>query len=372
MVKTVYVVCFLLCYCNIYLAKATLSPKNRVSKSEKKSEKIKEGPQNYSVFDKGFVTEIESAKDIISNHKAFFKEVDDYKFDGLVLGYVTPWNSHGYDVAKIFGNKFTHISPVWLQISGQDYQVRGLHDVDSKWMVAVKNAGRQRNLKIVPRLLFEGWYGRDYLNIVSNEGRMKKLTQSLIKTAKKYHFDGYVLEVWSQVVMVLKFDLLTKFIKDIASALNEEDLETILVIPPKRDSQDAFTHEHFDELYGHLAAFSLMTYDFSVSGAPGPNAPIDWIEDCIKSLTPHKAQRKKILTGLNFYGNDFTIARGGSPIVSHEYIDRLKKHISNGKLQYDSKVAEHWFDYTFSIVSCMVFKRILIVYNRFDITSTFA
>ncbi|CAH1967928.1 unnamed protein product [Acanthoscelides obtectus] len=147
MVKTVYVVCFLLCYCNIYLAKATLSPKNRVSKSEKKSEKIKEGPQNYSVFDKGFVTEIESAKDIISNHKAFFKEVDDYKFDGLVLGYVTPWNSHGYDVAKIFGNKFTHISPVWLQISGQDYQVRGLHDVDSKWMVAVKNAGRQRNLK---------------------------------------------------------------------------------------------------------------------------------------------------------------------------------------------------------------------------------
>ncbi|VEN40074.1 unnamed protein product [Callosobruchus maculatus] len=346
MVKTAHVAYFL-CFCYIFLplSKGTLSPKNRVTKSEKKTEKNKEGPQNYSVFDKGFVTEIPSAKDIISNHKAFFKEVDEFKFDGLVLGYITPWNSHGYDIAKVFGNKFTHISPVWLQISGQDYVIQGLHDVDAKWMTAVKNAGRQRKLKIVPRILFEGWYGRDYLTVASNEINMKKLTQSLIKTAKKYHFDGYVLEVWSQVVMVLKFNLLTKFIKDIASGLNEEGLETILVIPPKRDSQDVFTHEHFDELYDHVAAFSLMTYDYSVSGAPGPNAPIDWVEDCIISLTPHKTQRKKILTGLNFYGNDFTIGRGGNPIVSHEYIDRLRAYISNGKLQYDSKVAEHWFDY---------------------------
>ena len=26
------------------------------------------------------------------------------------------WNSHGYDIAKIFASKFTHISPVWLQL----------------------------------------------------------------------------------------------------------------------------------------------------------------------------------------------------------------------------------------------------------------
>ena len=27
------------------------------------------------------------------------------------------WNSHGYDIAKTFARKFTHISPVWLQLT---------------------------------------------------------------------------------------------------------------------------------------------------------------------------------------------------------------------------------------------------------------
>lgn len=43
------------------------------------------------------------------------------------------WNSHGYDIAKTFGGKFTHISPVWLQLKrrGREmFEVTGLHDVD--------------------------------------------------------------------------------------------------------------------------------------------------------------------------------------------------------------------------------------------------
>ena len=43
------------------------------------------------------------------------------------------WNSHGYDVAKWFGAKFTHISPVWLQIKrkpGGAFVMEGGHDID--------------------------------------------------------------------------------------------------------------------------------------------------------------------------------------------------------------------------------------------------
>ena len=29
----------------------------------------------------------------------------------MFTGFVTPWNNHGYDVAKIFGAKFNYISP---------------------------------------------------------------------------------------------------------------------------------------------------------------------------------------------------------------------------------------------------------------------
>lgn len=49
------------------------------------------------------------------------------------------WNSHGYDVAKVFGGKFTQISPVWLQLKrrGREmFEVTGLHDVDQGSRVA--------------------------------------------------------------------------------------------------------------------------------------------------------------------------------------------------------------------------------------------
>ena len=38
----------------------------------------------------------------------------------------------------------------------------------------------------------------------------------------------------------------------------------------------------------------------------GPNAPVDWVKDCVLSLSPEKGkQRSKILLGLNFYGQDY-------------------------------------------------------------------
>lgn len=71
------------------LSKATLSPKSpRGNKA--KIEKAKIGPQNYTVFSKNLVVEEPHSKDIISHCQGFFKEVDEFSYPGLVLGYVTP------------------------------------------------------------------------------------------------------------------------------------------------------------------------------------------------------------------------------------------------------------------------------------------
>lgn len=59
-------------------------------------------------------------------------------------------------MAKIFGNKFTHISPVWLQIhrrGAEKYEVTGTHDIDKQWVVDVRNAGRERKTKGLPAIL---------------------------------------------------------------------------------------------------------------------------------------------------------------------------------------------------------------------------
>lgn len=72
-------------------SETTLTPKSpRSTKDKNKVEKAKSGPQNHTVFTKKFISETPNSKDIINNHGAFFKEVDEFSFKGLVLGYVTP------------------------------------------------------------------------------------------------------------------------------------------------------------------------------------------------------------------------------------------------------------------------------------------
>lgn len=54
------------------------------------------------------------------------------------------WNSRGYDIAKIFHKKFTHVSPVWLQIKvkSDGYQITGTHDIDKGWVKEVIRGGK--------------------------------------------------------------------------------------------------------------------------------------------------------------------------------------------------------------------------------------
>ena len=96
-----------------------------------------------TVEERELVTSTPKWKDIASNHNLYSssnQHTRNMMAGAMVLGYVTPvrfvcmyvhspfwvclmfcvvyiqWNSHGYDVAKIFAGKFTHISPVWLQL----------------------------------------------------------------------------------------------------------------------------------------------------------------------------------------------------------------------------------------------------------------
>ena len=111
------------------------------------------------------------ALDVVSK-KMIINCPNNYKRNFIVSGYVTPWNSHGYDVAKIFsGNKLNLISPVWLQVhpagDGVNYKIGGLHDKDVKWMMKLKKNGA----KIVPRILFDKWVANDYIKLFTENKR---------------------------------------------------------------------------------------------------------------------------------------------------------------------------------------------------------
>lgn len=286
-----------------------------------------------------------TARDIIAEHGTYFGNVNKRQFSGNVLGYVTPWNSQGYNIANIFTPKFTHISPVWLQVKKKgslSYKIIGKHNVDSKWMNGLKK--NNINVKITPRILFEDWSISDFINLFSSENEQSELIATLIKACKNNKFDGLVLELWLQSGGRIDSQILVNFVILVAQKFKENSLEIILVIPPSRGyKNEIFTEEHFSQLSDFVSSFSLMTYDYSNPQRPGPNSPLQWVKKCVEFLVPDSKnpKRSKILLGLNFYGNDYTVS-GGGPIVGHDFIKLLNDY--KGKLKFDNVSKENFFE----------------------------
>ncbi|XP_036137016.1 chitinase domain-containing protein 1 isoform X2 [Molossus molossus] len=304
----------------LWLALACGSVHTTLSKSDAKkaaSKTLLEKTQfsEKPVQDRGLVVTDPRAEDVVLEHRSYCSaKARERNFAGDVLGYVTPWNSHGYDIAKVFGGKFTQISPVWLQLKrrGREmFEVTGLHDVDQGWMRAVRK--QSKGLRIVPRLLFEDWTPEDFRSVWDSEDEIEELSKTMVQVAKSQHLDGFVVEVWSQLLSQ-KHVGLVHMLTHMAEALHQARLLLILVIPP------------------------------SVTPGPGPNAPLSWVRACVQLLDPKSKWRSKILLGLNFYGMDYSASRDArEPVIGTRYIQTLKEH--RPRIVWDSRAAEHFFQY---------------------------
>jgi len=282
-------------------------------------------------------------KDVYNNHAAYFKKTNFRNFNGSILGYVTPWNSHGYDVSKIFTNKFTVLSPVWLQVKkqGNVYQIGGLHDIDSKWLKQLKK--NNPSIRINVRIVFEGFTVPDYKHLFDSKYDQIRLAQTIIDTCVTHKFSGIVLELWNTLYYTnIPHDTITNFVKYISRNFKEKDLDLILVIPPHRLGGIQFTKQNYDDLYDDIAGFSLATYDFSSVEKPGPNSPLSWVKEAVLRLVPdEKEKRSKILLGLNFYGMSYT-SSGGGPILGRDVVQTLKNF--KKKLNFDTSSGESYFE----------------------------
>lgn len=385
MIRRMKIISFILIILIIHNANSTLGPgdkknkkSSKTSKNSEKSDKddnhndeiskniVNKSTKGIPVFDLGLIKSDANTKEIIDNHANYCAECShDKLFRNKVLGYVTPWNSKGYDIAKIFANKLDLISPVWLQIqrTGRNkYKLTGTHDIDKGWMKDIRNSSdsSHQQTEIMPRILFENLQTEDLHAIFNNEEEKQAFAAYLVRQAREYKFDGYVLEIFSQLGGYAKFEI-QHLIMDLADALHDAGKKLIVVIPPvvrgkiSKDGfledevlGDKFTKEDFDILKEKIDYFSLMTYDYPlIMRTVATNAPLVWIKRNIKYLTNEKKYRAKILMGLNFYGYHYELTSDGKlkqqpePVLGRQLIELLNE--GDWRMRYDESSKEHGF-----------------------------
>ncbi|CAK8540177.1 unnamed protein product [Lathyrus sativus] len=314
------------------------------------------------VNQRGLVTTDTNFQDILTENTKVSENTSIRHYTYPVLGYITPWNSLGYEMAKRFNSKFTHLSPVWYDLKSQQSSLvlEGRHNADRGWISELKKAGKAL---ILPRVVLEA----SPEELLRKKKLRNKAIDLIVTECKEMGYDGVVLESWSRWAAYgilhdpIMRSLALQFVKQLGDALHSiisekvsgQKLQLVYVIgPPSSEKLQAhdFGPKDLETLSEVVDGFSLMTYDFSNPHKPGPNAPLEWIQIILRILLGASANRAqnitpKIFFGINFYGNDFSLSKdsGGGAIIGRDYLALLEKH--RPALQWDKNSGEHLFFY---------------------------
>eukprot|EP01114_Cavostelium_apophysatum_P009171 TRINITY_DN22254_c0_g1_i1.p1 TRINITY_DN22254_c0_g1~~TRINITY_DN22254_c0_g1_i1.p1 ORF type:complete len:382 (-),score=64.93 TRINITY_DN22254_c0_g1_i1:15-1160(-) len=307
-----------------------------------------------TVWDRGLVKEKTTYSSILKEHDTYSKSHAAVKNSSFpTLAYITPWNNHGYDVAKTFSRKFTYIAPVWLQfkIGGKnEISITGTHDIDQNWLSKVRGTTEPKP-KIVPRYLFDGWSQAQWNALLTTSAAQQEAIDAVLKLSKEHSFDGAVFDMGMRCVRQPNEDLekiMQNWLRKLTEEMHKQNLVAILVVPPVRSGQPAaFGSKDFISLAPDFDHFQVMTYDYS--SQIGPNAPLTWMTQSVLALIPptvrsDQGMTRKILMGVPFYGYDWNINAGkGDAVVANTYLELLKRY--KPKIRWDETHHEHAFDY---------------------------
>uniref|UniRef100_A0A914XWJ5 Chitinase domain-containing protein 1 n=1 Tax=Panagrolaimus superbus TaxID=310955 RepID=A0A914XWJ5_9BILA len=267
--------------------------------------------------------------------------------EGISLGYVTPWNNHGYDVAKLAAKKFTHIAPVWFQINQASdgeaaCSIEGVQDLDHGWIQEIRE--NNADIQIVPRFIFEKW-DSELESFITNEEQNFQCGQAIVEFLQRNELNGAVIEMWLQLMIRTRGQAkpyLLEIVQSWHKLFQKAQLTFILPLTSpldaKLDEIGIVDRQTLAELLENVDYLSLMTYDYP-SETPAGVGPLHWIENNLNYVlqTTQGEYASKVLIGINFYG--YLYKPNATPALADEFVKLLKNpHMS---LEWDTYAKEH-------------------------------
>lgn len=224
-----------------------------------------------------------------------------------VLGYYTQYTQASTSSQNSLAqhlHTISAIAPLWYTYRANGELIK--HGYHRAW---VRAYAREHHIALYP--VVTNAYGND--RILTNQTLRQQIVNQLAEMAREDGYQGYNIDFeglnyWDE-------GPLTAFVKALSEKLTPlGKTVTIAVIP--RTAQDPYNRAYnYQALAPYVSKIVLMTYDYhDIGSAPGPVAPINWVNQAIQYAIT-RVNPEKIVLGLAVYGYNW--ASNGQTVEIH-------------------------------------------------------
>jgi spore germination protein len=264
---------------------------------------------------------------------------------GTVAGYVVPWDSSS--IAATATDAVTEVSPVWYQPTANGQIVFASAEAKLSESTVEAQASK-RHIAVIPTIsnyVDDQWDGGLIHQLISNMRLRAAHITSIVDLVSSHQWAGIDLDYES--LGAEDRAAYSLFIHDIAAALHHVHKRLTLTVHAKTAEPGDWSGAEAQDwraLGASADEVRVMAYDYSSDDtAPGPIAPISWVESVLQ-LAVAEVPREKIVLGLATYGYDWAGSELGQDVQWSDASSIARAH--GVPIKWDPTSQSPWFTYT--------------------------
>jgi Predicted glycosyl hydrolase len=285
--------------------------------------------------------------------------VIDYKLESIIrTGVIQPRISLQYTQGSAQGmlnqlqsipapatNYADILAPSWLYLDDSaDGNVTGGWDSDSADYAKFTASAHSRDLKVLPVIQSTWSSSKTADTVLASPTARAKLESQLIQRIQSTNSDGIVIDF--ELMSTSTGPNLTQFMKELYAQIHPLNKLVVEAVMPRTGSESWLNEFDYHSLAQYVDYLDVMTYDHNKS-APGPVAPVDWINQVLSYTRGQGVDMHKVLLGIPYYGYNWTTTdTGANPTYKHSAGGMAElSALAQGPVQRDSSQIPY-FNYT--------------------------